>query len=111
MAGQFTADLRWALQGSWADKDTWAPYGPGSQMGMCRLHGLTPQKSKYSQEEFGKLLTQLVKDVKAEVGIPGIEAMDVQNCCCEFQKYERTLWGEETKKGTKKTPKQLYPGV
>lgn len=104
MAGQIVADLRWALPGEWRDKDSWAPYGPGSQRGMCRLMGVGPKKNRYNHGQFSYLLKELVTDVKREVGVPGIEAMDVQNCCCEVDKYERILWGEGV-------PKQRYPGT
>lgn len=39
MAGQVVADLRWAIEGKWLDRNTWAPMGPGSKRGMNRLQG------------------------------------------------------------------------
>jgi hypothetical protein len=33
-----------------------------------------------------------------------LEAIDWQNCCCEYDKYSRTLFGEGR-------PKQRYPGI
>ncbi len=106
MAGQVTADLRWAIKGDWADKDTWAPMGPGSKRGMNRLHG-RKVKQALSQEQFlGELraLMNRCSGVMAPHLLLKLEAMDFQNCLCEFDKYERVLWGEGR-------PKQLYPGV
>jgi hypothetical protein len=42
MAGQVVADLRFAVEGTWADKDTWAPLGPGSKRGINRVFGRDP---------------------------------------------------------------------
>lgn len=96
MAGQVVADLRWAVDGRWSDKHTWAPYGPGSRRGLVRLLG----SDKGTMESAIGLM---------KAGVPAsvyrrLEAMDYQNCLCEWDKYERTLWGEGR-------PKQLYRGM
>ncbi len=39
MAGQVTADLRWAVKGEWKDRRRWACVGPGSSRGMNRVQG------------------------------------------------------------------------
>jgi hypothetical protein len=39
MAGQFVADLRHVYTGAWADANTWAPLGPGSERGLAWLLG------------------------------------------------------------------------
>lgn len=108
MAGQVTADLRWATDGLWQDGETWAPMGPGSKRGMNRLCG-EPINASMNQERFDKLLAgltptaqqQIIKHYGKEAKVQGMEAIDWQNCLCEFDKYERTLWGEAT-------PKQIY---
>lgn len=106
MGGQIVADLRWAIKGKWKDKGCWAPLGPGSKRGMNRLHN-RPKKSPISQEKFLEELTAVIEWCLSRLPktiTDRLEAMDYQNCLCEFDKYERTLWGEGK-------PKQLYRGA
>jgi hypothetical protein len=100
MAGQVVADLRWAITGTWADKCRWAPMGPGSERGLNRLH-TRATTNKLTQEGFLEQLRDLWDEYSSLKGLPAIEMMDLQNCLCEFDKYERTLWGEGR-------PKQLF---
>lgn len=105
MAGQVIADLRWALDGTWRDRKRWAPLGPGSRRGMNRLLGLPIMKGM-TQTEFESNLVNVI--CTATPGLPRelterMEAMDWQNCCCEFDKYERVRFGEGR-------PKQMYRG-
>lgn len=109
MAGQIVADLRWAVEGTWADRHTWAPIGPGSKRGMNRLLK-QDLNAKLSQEVFLDALTELRISLKHSLRSslsPGwlskLECHDYQNCLCEFDKYERVLWGEGK-------PKQKYNG-
>lgn len=105
MAGQITADLRWAEPGTWKDCRTWAPMGPGSQRGMNWLLG-REIKFKYKAEQFLTELRKTAADLEALVSTQAmsrLELMDIQNCMCEFDKYSRTLAGISK-------PKQKYPG-
>lgn len=105
MSGQVVADMRWALDGTWEDKMTWAPYGPGSMRGMNRLHERPVDYvcSGMFLEELRGLIGKCLK--KLPIGITKrLEAHDYQNCLCEFDKYCRAFYKEGT-------PKQLYPGV
>lgn len=105
MAGQVVADLRWAVAGHWEDKDTWAPIGPGSKRGMNRLHKFEINRP-IGAAEFCSDLRQVIRDCKTTLPKPithRLEAMDYQNCFCEWDKYERVLWGEGK-------PKQTYRG-
>ncbi len=90
MAGQIVADLRWAMTGEWKDRVNWAPIGPGSLRGLHRLGS-------------NDLLTT-IDCLKLSVSNDRLEAMDYQNCLCEFDKYERALGGTGK-------PKQLYKVV
>lgn len=106
MAGQVTADLRWAVEGEWKDAMGWAPMGPGSQRGMNWLLG-RDIKFKWKQEAFTYELLKTVDLLEKLVDdriTSRLELMDYQNCMCEFDKYSRTL------AGTSK-PKQKYPGA
>jgi hypothetical protein len=108
MAGQVIADYRHVMSGEWADRLTYAPIGPGSCRGLNRLLGRTVKKTGISQEMFNHHLKPLVEEVRQTH--PQLEAMDVQNCLCEFDKYCRVLL-DESEGGKKKKPKAKYPGV
>lgn len=102
LAGQITADLRWAVEGHWVDRCIWAFIGPGSRRGLNRLLG-RPITASMSQAAFEDEFIAVRKLVEDE--LPGLykrlEAIDIQSCLCEFDKYERTLWNEGK-------PKQRY---
>lgn len=103
MAGQIVSDLRWAVTGEWEDCQRWAPMGPGSQRGMNRLLG-RPVKSPNKQPQFLTELTWMIGELKKKLACSitdRLEAIDYQNCLCEFDKYERVRLGEGR-------PKQLY---
>jgi hypothetical protein len=105
MAGQVLADMRWAVGGRWADAGVWAAMGPGSKRGLNRLYDEDP-RSAMSREEFegrlewmmGECGERLPKTLTAR-----LEAIDFQNCCCEWDKYERTLFDG-------RRPKSRYDG-
>lgn len=102
IAGQIVADLRHVgFFKSPNDCMEWAPLGPGSKRGMWKLTGNKP-----NQKTFEILLPELVCDVYQE--LPEIakdrqlEAMDIQNSLCEFDKYTRLEQGGHVK--------NKYPG-
>lgn len=112
MAGQIVADLRWALTGEWEDRYEWAPMGPGSLRGMNRVLGL-PVDAPCDQETFLNRLQGWMLAYNQE--LPEhlrnrIEAMDWQNCLCEFSGYEKTRLGEGRKKETYQGPGVKYGG-
>ena len=103
MAGQLVADLRWAVDGTWKDRMAWAPIGPGSQRGLNRLLGLETNRS-IPQKEFLVRLISMIDALYSKLPkaiTSRLEAHDFQNCLCEYDKYNRTLFGEGK-------PKQLY---
>jgi hypothetical protein len=88
--------------------DDWysfAASGPGSRRGLNRV---MDRPADYHQSEIswrmelGALAHALPHKLPFVVG-NGLHAQDVQNCLCEFDKYERIRTGEGR-------PKQLYPG-
>lgn len=106
MAGQVVADLRWALDGSWEDRKTWAPIGPGSAKGMNRVQGRLPGQSLGQLQfldELQVLIAVLQRKLPKSIS-SRMEAHDYQNTLCEFSKYEKALWDEGR-------PKQLYKGI
>lgn len=103
IAGQVVSDLRWGLKGSWTDRMTWAPVGPGSRRGLNVLLG-REFNSPMKQSEFSYHFEGLMEGLKE--GLPEtissrMEAIDTQNCLCEYYKYVKTMNGEGR-------PKQLY---
>lgn len=107
MAGQVMADLRYVVKGGWGDRMSWAPIGPGSRRGMRRLLGHEAHGTM-TQAQFEPLLVELIYQTEKRCHDifhdRKLEAMDVQNCLCEFDKYMRVLNGEGR-------PRSLYDGV
>lgn len=98
LAGQMVADMAHLPIGAeWPDRDRWAPLGPGSARGMNRLLG-RPKDKSLAQADFETLLPQLSAVVQPEIADIWIDrqlqAMDLQNCLCEFDKYRRLTLGE-----------------
>lgn len=111
IAGQIVADLRhvWP-QGAWEDRLTWAPLGPGSHRGLNWLLGWDgkAKQKRITQPAFEAYLGELIKWFKRTM--PSIwknrklEAHDVQNCLCEYDKFMRLTYGTGR-------AKNHYPGV
>lgn len=108
MAGQIIADTKFTrLLREAPDWYTWAVSGPGSKRGMNRLIDQDvslpwPEPSwKMCLDELRYSI--LAKLQEQRLRIPTITAQDLQNCLCEFDKYERVRLGEGR-------PRSLYPG-
>jgi hypothetical protein len=100
LAGQVVADLvHLELGKEWPDRDFWAPLGPGSARGINRLHG-RPKDKAVTQVQFHEELYALIKVLCPRVedlwSDRRLQAMDIQNCLCEFDKYRRLTLGEGT---------------
>lgn len=105
MAGQIVADLRWAVDGAWKDRNQWAPIGPGSLRGMNVYQGRDYNKPLH-QDQFSEELREVISLCKSKLPktiTTRLEAIDYQNCFCEFWKYSRTLLDVSR-------PKQKYSG-
>jgi hypothetical protein len=94
LAGQIAADARIAIEGQWLDRMRWAPVGPGSARGINRLLS-RPLNTRVSQSRFDTELRELMEHcgrrlINDHTEMP-LEAMDYQNCLCEFDKYCRVL--------------------
>src|SRR5262249_52448750 len=70
--------------------------GPGSQRGLNRVLG-HPVRVKRIEPEwrsaFNRLLSAIAPHL-ARIGLGDLHAQDLQNCLCEFDKYERVRLGE-----------------
>ena len=116
MAGQIVADLRHVYPGTWADRNTWAPLGPGSQRGIAWLRGWDGKDERdvprfgINQANFPASIRQVRDELYAVPGVRavlervGAELMDIQNCLCEFDKISRYSAGLGK-------PKNKYPGA
>lgn len=97
MAGQWVSDLTYTPILSHAeDLNRWAPIGPGSRRGMNRLLGNENIAQAIKADHWSAFLWDLRKSLKKDLNGLGntLNAQDVQNCLCEFDKYVRTKNGE-----------------
>lgn len=106
MAAQVVADLKnTPFQPLREAKDwwTWAAPGPGSLRGMNRLLGNGGVKTMPRGPSWLSRVQGLREELNAALptGWKPLCAQDVQNCLCEFDKYERVRLGEGV-------PKQLF---
>ena len=103
MAAQVVADVKYA-EGSplrWAeDWATWAAPGPGSLRGLNRVCGDPPDTpwngrtpSRVWEDVFERC-RQLVLMQLSTTALGNLTGQDLQNCLCEFDKYERVRLGE-----------------
>jgi len=107
LAGQVVADLKYArpLRNA-SDWWTWACPGPGSKRGLNRVLNRSVE-APCSDHQWFRALQRLHKQMVPllrKAKMPRMHAQDLQNCLCEFDKYERVRLGEGK-------PKQRYPGV
>jgi len=106
MVGQIVADAKYQdpILKEAPDWDTWAVSGPGSRRGLNRIVGRDKDKG---WDERAWLAT--LSDLRVSVNdllppwMERLHAQDLQNCLCEFDKYERVRLGEGR-------PRSLYPG-
>lgn len=111
MGGQIICDTKYAPGPLHEAEDwyRWAISGPGSRRGLARvLDGRRFQKSEklsWPEHDWLRHLDQLYEAINKEPAGDLIDhAQDLQNCLCEFDKYERVRLGEGV-------PRQLYPGL
>ena len=97
MGAQIVADMRYVEPlRSASDWMTFAASGPGSRRGLNRLLGRAP-RDKWEEDDWRLKLVETqteLNDRMNEWGWEPLHAQDVQNCLCEWDKYERTRLGE-----------------
>jgi len=109
-AAQVVADLKYVGRLRHAE-DWWsfAASGPGSQRGLNRVLG-RPAKAPWAEDEWVEQLHRLQKSFApalTEAGLPRMHAQDLQNCLCEYDKYERVRLGEGNGRKFVPNPKPL----
>lgn len=92
MAAQVVADLKYVEPLRQA-KDWWtfAASGPGSRRGLNRVIGLH-KDDPWKEDDWRLALARLRE--RSSVFRDNLHAQDLQNCLCEFDKYERARLGE-----------------
>jgi hypothetical protein len=97
IAAQIIADLK-EMEPLKSAKDYWtfAASGPGSRRGLNRVLNQAPN-TPWNEKAWREMLALLQQEIKPLE----LHAQDLQNCLCEFDKYERARLCEGT-------PKQIY---
>lgn len=97
LAAQVVADTKYTKPlldaADWLD---WAAPGSGSLRGLNRIMN-RDIKHRFGEGEWLKRLRELQLEVNEELigaGMAPLHAQDLQNCLCEFDKYERVRLGE-----------------
>jgi len=112
MAAQVIADTKHVFADPLDDAPdwhSWAASGPGSRRGMNRLYGLDTDAPWRESVWLNCMQTELQPAINKmrNKSIPclkePLDAQNIQNCLCEFDKYMRTLNGEGR-------PRSTYPG-
>lgn len=106
IAAQVIADCKYAGDMRLAE-DWWSfcASGPGSKRGLNRVLNFDP-KAKWDEDAWRSCMADLQEDIDRLIKraqMPMLHAQDLQNCLCEFDKYERVRLGEGR-------PKQRYQG-
>lgn len=107
MAGQIVCDTKYTrLLDTALDWWEFACPGPGSRRGLARVFKYPVNYNWKPDEWFVSLcgLKNSIGPLILNAGMPPIHAQDLQNCLCEFDKYERVRLGEGK-------PRSKYAGV
>jgi hypothetical protein len=109
--GQIIADLKY-VEPLKSAKDWWTYCvpGPGSQRGLNRILG-RPVNAPWNERAWRRELLALHADITPdleEIGIGRLCAQDMQNCLCEFDKYERVRLGEGKPKKKYRPPDDAF---
>lgn len=108
IAAQVVCDTKYAMRSPLSDAHdwgTWAASGPGSRRGLNRVIGCATD-APWNENKW--LLTMHALHGEFNALWPKdwqpVNMQDLQNCLCEFDKYERTRLGEGR-------PRSTYPGA
>lgn len=107
MAAQVVADMKFAGAALEApDWWTFAAPGPGSKRGLNRVME-RPTEQPWPKATWHSALAELhaaINPLCIRAKLPELSAQNLQNCLCEFDKYERVLHNEGR-------PRSTYQGV
>lgn len=98
LGAQVVADIKYVVPLlNASDWWTWAASGPGSRRGLNRVLERPVSKAWREETWHGALaeVQTVVAPMLAQLpGYPRMHAQDLQNCLCEFDKYERVRLNE-----------------
>jgi len=104
MAYEIVCDLRYTyLLRDAVDVLTWANPGPGAKRGLARMEGRIPISPTGRTRRFVKVdhpiekmrgLLARVSGKLALLDMPPFELREIEHSLCEWDKYERALWGK-----------------
>jgi 5-hmdU DNA kinase, helical domain len=101
MPAQVIADLKYVEPlRSASDWMTFAVSGPGSRRGLTYVVGRPPE-SHWTERDWRAAFDRVREAITPELeraGIPDLHAQDLQNCLCEYAKYERARRGSKLKR-------------
>lgn len=107
LAAQVVADMKFAGSGRTVpDWWTFVAPGPGSERGLNRVMQ-RPADTRWPQGVWHSAFAQLyaaISPMVIKAKLPHLSAQDLQNCLCEFDKYQRVLLNEGR-------PRSTYQGV
>lgn len=107
MTGQIVADMKyvWPLKDA-PDWFTWAASGPGSRRGLNRVmdRNFDAPWNEAAWHKQLMVLYEAIAPLMKKHHLQPLHAQDLQNCLCEFDKYERARLGQGR-------PKSKYPGA
>jgi hypothetical protein len=103
MAGQVIADVKYVNPLRQSD-DWWtfAVSGPGSRKGLNYLLGRDPKNPWRSEREWRQAFDAVWTAIEPELDGIELHAQDLQNCLCEFSKYETIRLGGRPKRWYKR---------
>jgi len=107
LAAQVVADMKFVGDAKSApDWWTFVAPGPGSERGLNRVLNRDKDKS-WTKDTWVAALRDLQKHIDPLIqkyDLPRLSAQDLQNCLCEFDKYQRVILSEGR-------PRSTYQGV
>lgn len=71
------------------DLNTYVTVGPGNKRGLNRIHDRPLQQSIPLKQAIREMVDLFIKQEQYLVMCPKLRLSDIQNCLCEFDKYER----------------------
>jgi hypothetical protein len=86
------------------DRMTWCNIGPGSSRGLMRMAGIVPPNNRFGKQkrhnkvppDWKARMIKLLSYTENQLGnyLPHTDMRLIEHSICEWDKYERALWGQ-----------------